>query len=305
MIIEHERASTILEAKGCFINNRWEAVSTGRTIPVVAPLRGLVFAEIAASGPDDVDRAVAVAAKPSNLVPGPLSPPPTRAPAEPARRAHPCHLDELAALEARDCGKPMRVARADIQAAARYFEFYGGAADKVHGEQIPFLTGYYVTGEREPLGVTGHIIPWNYPAQMIGRTLGPALAMGTNGAEARRGRMPHAAPHRRARGRRGFSAGCDQCRSGFRPRSRRCPFRTSGNRFHCLHRLAAGRGRHPDRGRPQSHWLRAGAWWQEPANCLRGRRPRRGAPSSLPPSSRIPGNLLCRRPASGPALDLG
>lgn len=40
------------------------------------------------------------------------------------------------------------------------------------------MNGYYVTGEREPLGVTGHIIPWNYPAQMIGRTLGPALAMG-------------------------------------------------------------------------------------------------------------------------------
>jgi aldehyde dehydrogenase (NAD+) len=88
------------------------------------------------------------------------------------------HHEELAQLEARDCGKPMKQARADITAAARYFEFYGAAADKFHGETIPFLDGYMVTVLREPKGVTGHIIPWNYPAQMFGRSLAPALAMG-------------------------------------------------------------------------------------------------------------------------------
>jgi len=88
------------------------------------------------------------------------------------------HHEELAQLEACDCGKPMKQARADITAAARYFEFYGGAADKFHGETIPFLDGYMVTVLREPKGVTGHIIPWNYPAQMFGRSLAPALAMG-------------------------------------------------------------------------------------------------------------------------------
>jgi aldehyde dehydrogenase (NAD+) len=72
----------------------------------------------------------------------------------------------------------MKQARADITAAARYFEFYGAAADKVHGETIPFLDGYMVTILREAKGVTGHIIPWNYPAQMFGRSLAPALAMG-------------------------------------------------------------------------------------------------------------------------------
>ena len=61
---------------------------------------------------------------------------------------------------------------------ARYFEFYGGAADKVHGAGDPVPDGHTVTLLREPLGVTAHIIPWNYPAQMIGRTLAPALAMG-------------------------------------------------------------------------------------------------------------------------------
>ena len=72
----------------------------------------------------------------------------------------------------------MRQARADVVAVARYFEYYGGAADKIHGETIPFLDGYLVTTLYEPLGVTGHIIPWNYPGQMFGRTVAPALAMG-------------------------------------------------------------------------------------------------------------------------------
>jgi aldehyde dehydrogenase (NAD+) len=88
------------------------------------------------------------------------------------------HRAELAELEARDTGKPMKQARADIVATARYFEYYGGAADKLHGEVIPFLEGYTVLMTRNPRGVTGHIIPWNYPAQMFGRTLAPALACG-------------------------------------------------------------------------------------------------------------------------------
>ena len=81
-------------------------------------------------------------------------------------------------LEARDTGKPMKQARNDMIATARYFEYYGAAADKVHGDTIPFLPGYFVTTEHVPYGVTGHIIPWNYPAQMFGRTVAPALAMG-------------------------------------------------------------------------------------------------------------------------------
>lgn len=85
---------------------------------------------------------------------------------------------ELAELEAKDTGKPLRQAQADIVATARYFEFYGAAADKVHGETIPFLTGFQVQTIHEPFGVTGHIIPWNYPAQMIGRSCAPSLAMG-------------------------------------------------------------------------------------------------------------------------------
>lgn len=88
------------------------------------------------------------------------------------------HVDTLAMIEAQDVGKPLTQARADAVALARYMEFYGGAADKITGETIPYLDGYTVYTLREPHGVTGHIIPWNYPMQIIGRSVGAALAMG-------------------------------------------------------------------------------------------------------------------------------
>jgi aldehyde dehydrogenase (NAD+) len=87
-------------------------------------------------------------------------------------------VDDLAAIEAMDVGKPLKQARADVVALARYMEFYAGAADKVMGETIPYLDGYTVYTLREPYGVTGHVVPWNYPMQIIGRSIGPALAMG-------------------------------------------------------------------------------------------------------------------------------
>ena len=175
----YPREAGLQPAKGCFINNRWEPSASGRSLPVVAPAEGMVFAEIAAGNASDIDRAVTAAR--AAFETGTWGRLTATERGRLLMRLAQLVLDnaeELAAIEARDCGKPIRAARADIQATARYFEFYGGAADKFHGEQIPFMNGYYVTGEREPLGVTGHVIPWNYPAQMTGRTLGPALAMG-------------------------------------------------------------------------------------------------------------------------------
>lgn len=87
-------------------------------------------------------------------------------------------VDALAHIEALDVGKPLKQARADAVALARYLEFYGGAADKLHGETLPYLDGYTVYTLREPHGVTGHIVPWNYPMQIIGRSVGAALAAG-------------------------------------------------------------------------------------------------------------------------------
>jgi len=88
------------------------------------------------------------------------------------------NADLLTTLEALDVGKPLSQARADAVALARYCEFYGGAADKLHGQTIPYLDGYTVYTLREPHGVTGHIVPWNYPMQIIGRSVGAALATG-------------------------------------------------------------------------------------------------------------------------------
>jgi aldehyde dehydrogenase (NAD+) len=88
------------------------------------------------------------------------------------------HAEELAALESRDTGKPLRQGRADVTATMRYYEFYGGAADKLHGDTIPFLEGYTALTLREPHGVVAGIIPWNYPLQILARVAGAALAMG-------------------------------------------------------------------------------------------------------------------------------
>src|SRR5690606_19083029 len=88
------------------------------------------------------------------------------------------HQEDLAQLGANNTGQPMSMARDDIGVLGRYLEFYGGGADNVHGKTTPFLNGYSVELVREPLGVTAHIIPWNYPAQMFGRSVAPALAMG-------------------------------------------------------------------------------------------------------------------------------
>jgi len=88
------------------------------------------------------------------------------------------NADELARLESIDTGKPMKQARNDITATARYFEYYGAAADKLHGETIPYTKGMTVLALRVPHGVTGHIIPWNYPSQIFGRSVGGSLAAG-------------------------------------------------------------------------------------------------------------------------------
>jgi len=167
------------ETHDCLIDGRWRAAATGESIEVLAPADGQPFARIAAGGERDVDAAVRAAR--GAFDGGDWSRLTAAARGRLLQRlalAIEANAEELAATEARDTGKPMKQARADIAAARRYFEYYGGAADKVHGETIPFDAGFQVSTLREPYGVTGHIIPWNYPAQMFGRTLAPALAMG-------------------------------------------------------------------------------------------------------------------------------
>lgn len=164
--------------KQMYIGGHWMAARDGRTLPVVAPADGEAFEQIACGGAHEVDLAVAAARASLDGPWGALNATERGRVLMRLARAVQDHEEELSCLEARDTGKPMTTARNDIKVLARYFEFYGSAADKVHGQTIPFLAGHQVSLLREPLGVTAHIIPWNYPAQMLGRTVAPALAMG-------------------------------------------------------------------------------------------------------------------------------
>ncbi|CAG2140209.1 NADP/NAD-dependent aldehyde dehydrogenase PuuC [Cupriavidus yeoncheonensis] len=161
-----------------FVANRLIAPDNGLRIKVFDPSNGEPFAEIARGNATDINVAVHAARQAADGAWGAM------APAERVRLLNRVALaliareEELAALEARDTGKPARQARADARAVARYFEFYAGAVDKLHGQTIPYNPGYTVLTLREPHGVTGHIIPWNYPLQIFGRSVGAALATG-------------------------------------------------------------------------------------------------------------------------------
>ena len=161
-----------------FIDGRFIASTSGSTIPVVDPSDGAPFATLARGNASDIDAAVVSAQSSVDGAWGRLAPVDRgRALARIASTIL-AHAEELALIEARDCGKPLKQARADVVACARYFEFYAGAPDKLHGETIPYAREYTVLTFREPHGVTGHIVPWNYPMQIFGRSVGAALAAG-------------------------------------------------------------------------------------------------------------------------------
>ena len=161
----------------CLIGGEWRAAEAG-TLPLLNPSTGEGLARIARGGRAEINAAVAAAhgaragdwgrwtaAERGRLL---------------ARigRIVEERVEELARIEALDVGKPLSQARADARALARYMVYYGGAADKITGETIPYQAGYTVYTLREPHGVTGHVIPWNYPMQIVGRSVGAALAMG-------------------------------------------------------------------------------------------------------------------------------
>jgi len=165
-------------ASHVFIDGVWRPPESGQSMALVNPSNGETLCDIAVGDASDIDAAVAAATKALEGDWGRST----------ALERGRCltrlgqlvleRLDELAELEALDVGKPLTQARNDAIALARYCEFFGGAVDKIHGDTIPYLDGYTVYTLREPHGVTGHIVPWNYPMQIIGRSVGAALAMG-------------------------------------------------------------------------------------------------------------------------------
>lgn len=159
-----------------FIGGTW--IGSEASLPVLNPSHGQEMARIARGGAQEIDAAVKAGHAAMDGEWGRLDAT-SRGRlllklAELIRR----DAELLAKMESEDVGKPMTLARNDAQVCARYFEYYGGAADKVHGDTIPFQNGFTVMTVYEPHGVVGVIVPWNYPLQMTGRSVAPALAMG-------------------------------------------------------------------------------------------------------------------------------
>jgi len=161
-----------------YIANTSVSSSSGQTIVMLDPSDGLPYDEIQRSNVADIEQAVAAARHAFDSSWRKLGAADRGRLLMRLSQKITEHGAELSAIEQRDCGKPTKQANADAAALARYFEFYAGACDKLHGETLPYLDGYSVLTWREPHGVTGHIVPWNYPMQIFGRSVGGALAAG-------------------------------------------------------------------------------------------------------------------------------
>ena len=160
-----------------FIDGEFVAADTGETFIDVDPSTGQALAEVSAAQPSDIARALRAA---RSAQPAWAARPPRERGQVLLRTAEGIRAlaEELAETESADTGKPLAQAKADVAIAADYFEFYGGYADKIYGDTIPLDGNNFAFTFREPVGVTGHIIPWNYPMQISGRTLGASLAAG-------------------------------------------------------------------------------------------------------------------------------
>ncbi len=168
-----------------FINGQWADAASGRTFETPNPATGETLARVAEGGAEDIDRAVRAARAAFD---GPWS---RMTPSERGRIIWRigdlilAHVDELAQLESLDNGKPFAVAQAaDVPLAADLFHYMAGWATKIEGNSIslsvPYMPGanFHSYTLREPVGVVGQIIPWNFPLLMAAWKLGPALAAG-------------------------------------------------------------------------------------------------------------------------------
>jgi aldehyde dehydrogenase (NAD+) len=151
--------------------------TSGEYTETVDPATGEAFAEVAVADESDVDAAVETAR-------GAF---PEWRDTDPAERGQVLYrvaerirddIDDLAALESRDQGKPLSQARSDLSSAARYFEYYAGSADKLEGTTVPVGTGQVDYTVREPYGVSAQVVPWNFPGNLFARGVAPALAAG-------------------------------------------------------------------------------------------------------------------------------
>src|SRR5579862_8220272 len=178
--------SYISKNRKMLINGQWVEAASGKTFPTYNPATGEVLARVAEGDREDIDRAVKAAR--AAFETGPWS----RMTASERGRAIwrlgdliEKYLEDFAQLESLDNGKPLKVARAaDVPLAAELFRYMAGWATKIEGNTIPLSVPYTPGAKylaytlREPVGVVGQIIPWNFPLLMAAWKLGPALATG-------------------------------------------------------------------------------------------------------------------------------
>lgn len=173
-------AAPVVRQTSCFIGGEWLPARSGKTFETVNPATEEVIAQVAEGDAADVDAAVSAAREAFES--GPWSRLTAR------QRGHLMfrladlmeeEIDELAALESLDNGKPVRDARAaDLPLAIQCLRYYAGYADKIHGQTIPIDGNFFCYTRKEPVGVVGQIIPWNFPILMVAWKWGPALAAG-------------------------------------------------------------------------------------------------------------------------------
>ena len=177
-------SSFVARRQKMLINGQWVEAASGKTFPTYNPATGEVLAQVAEGDREDIDRAVRAAR--AAFETGPWSR------MSPAARGK-CiwkladliekHLEEFAQLESLDNGKPLKVARvADLPLTIEHFRYYAGWATKIEGNTIPLTLAapdkFLAYTVREPIGVVGQIIPWNFPLLMAAWKLGPSLAAG-------------------------------------------------------------------------------------------------------------------------------
>ena len=169
------------ETRKMLIDGAWVAAASGKTFPVYNPATGDVMAHVAEGDQEDINRAVAAARRAFDN--GPWC---EMTPSQRGRLIYKLadlleqHSEEFAQLESLDNGKPLTIARvADIPLSVDMFRYMAGWATKIEGNTIPISAGqYFAYTLREPVGVVGQIIPWNFPLLMAAWKLAPALAAG-------------------------------------------------------------------------------------------------------------------------------
>src|SRR6266700_1867878 len=162
-----------------YVNGDWLEGDSRKTFPVYDPSTEEVIAQVPDGNSQDVDRAVAAAKAAFEEGPWATTTPQERGRvlfrlAERIRQ----NAASLAELECRNTGKPIVEAEFDITDVATCFEYYGGLATKILGYVNPVPDNAVSLSLKEPVGVAGQIIPWNYPLLMAAWKLAPALAAG-------------------------------------------------------------------------------------------------------------------------------